>query len=171
MKDNLWWKMTFDERWLLMEDNLWWKPTFDGLPPSMEDVLRWKTIFDGRQLQRKMDAEGQSYWAQAYLNWSSTLKTKFCFTFFWLVWRLCQVCTTKIYSFFLILFNRKWTHEPPFPHYLFHHPLLFCKDVFYPILCIVYWPNLVDPILAVDKLVKFMARARVWENTKIKIKK
>ena len=49
MKDNLWWKTTFDESLPLMEDDLCWKTTFDGRLPFMEDNLGGKTTFDGRQ--------------------------------------------------------------------------------------------------------------------------
>ena len=54
MKDNLWWKTTFDGIQPLMEDNLWWNTPLmeDNLwwnTPLMEDNLWWKTTFDGRQ--------------------------------------------------------------------------------------------------------------------------
>ena len=50
MKDNLWWKTTFDGRRYLIEDDLWWKTTFDGRQTLMEDHFWWKTTFDGRQI-------------------------------------------------------------------------------------------------------------------------
>ena len=39
MEDDLWWKMTIDERHPLMEDNILWKTTFDGRQPLMENNL------------------------------------------------------------------------------------------------------------------------------------
>ena len=44
MKNDHWWKMTFDRRRYKMKDNLWWKTTFDGRQPLMEDILWWKTL-------------------------------------------------------------------------------------------------------------------------------
>ena len=48
MEDNLWWKMTYDWRRLMVEDDLWWKTTFNRRRPLKEDDLRRKTTFDGR---------------------------------------------------------------------------------------------------------------------------
>ena len=48
MKEDLWWKTTFDEIWPLMEGGLWWKMTFELRQPLMEDDILWKTTLDGR---------------------------------------------------------------------------------------------------------------------------
>ena len=37
MKDDLWWKTTFDKRWPLMEEDLWTKRTFDLRRPLKEE--------------------------------------------------------------------------------------------------------------------------------------
>ena len=84
IKDNLWWKMAFDEWGLLREDNLWWMKTFDIRHPLTEgnlsrkhplrkDILWWKTSFDGRRPL----TEDNLWWKRTFDEYDLWWKTIF----------------------------------------------------------------------------------------------
>ena len=64
--NDYWCKMTFDERWILMEHDLWWKMTFDGRQPLMVDNLWCKTNFDARRPLRWCLREDDFWWRTTF---------------------------------------------------------------------------------------------------------
>ena len=69
MEDSLWWKTTFDRRWLLMEDNLWWKKHYDRSRSLIWDELRFSAHQKFFQLKY--------FFYDNIFFWSKNFQTKF----------------------------------------------------------------------------------------------
>ena len=101
MEDDLWWKTTYNKRWLLTENNIWQKTTFDRRQPLTEDDLWWKTNFDGRwplteeDLLRKTTFDGTQPCVHIYRKDDIFMQRRLMQIFTWKDLRNAEDCTRR----------------------------------------------------------------------------